>query len=99
MKTVYISGKITDESKEKESKNIDLFFFEEAKLIYQGYEVINPAAVVIHEGTWEDYLAYDLHLIMTFRPTIWLLPNWKESRGARLEVAFAEKLGLQVVNK
>lgn len=99
MKTIYISGKISDDTKEKEAENLRLFFHEEDKLVAQGFDVINPAHLVIANGTWEQYMAIDLHLIILHRPSIWLLPNWRESRGARLEVAFAEQLGLEVLNK
>jgi len=96
---IYISGKITDISREHELLNMTLFNIVEEKLKAQGYEVFNPASLEVEGGTWEYYLSRDLLWIVQNKPDLYLLANWQESKGARLEVAMAELLGLRVLNK
>ena len=63
-----------------------------------GYEVENPADHGIVEGAqWADYMAYDLTRL-GLCGVIALLPDWEHSKGARLEVLIAERLGMTVVN-
>jgi hypothetical protein len=96
---IYISGKISDISRERELLNMTLFNIVEEKLKEQGYEVFNPASLEVDGGTWEYYLSRDLLWIVNNRPDLYLLANWQESKGARLEVAMAELLGLKILNK
>lgn len=96
---IYISGKISDVSRERELLNMTLFNIVEEQLTAQGYEVFNPAKLEIDGGTWEYYLARDLKWIIDNKPDLYLLANWQESKGARLEVEFAELLGLKILNK
>lgn len=96
---IYISGKISDISRERELLNMTLFNIVEEKLKAQGYEVFNPASLEVDGGTWEYYLARDLLWIVQNKPYLYLLANWQESKGARLEVEFATLLGLKILNK
>lgn len=96
---IYISGKITDSCREKELLNLSLFGVVEDQLRRQGYEVFNPASLEVDGATWEYYLARDLLWIIEHKPDLYLLANWQESKGARLEVEFAELLGLKILNK
>ncbi len=97
----YISGKITDVDRATELENMQLFYDKEMQLIAEGTppeDIFNPARLEVDGGaTWEYYLARDLHHIMEFKPTLVLLPNWKESKGARLEVELANLLKLPVI--
>lgn len=99
----YISGRITDETRQLELENMQLFYDLEMKLIAEGTnpeDIFNPARLEVDSvATWEWYLARDLHYIMENKPTLILLPNWKDSKGARLEVEVAELLGLTILNK
>ena len=88
---IYISGAITGDSNYKEK-------FEKAKkdLEARGYHVINPAEFDLPEGaTWEDYMKQDLALLLKC-DGIYMLKDWKQSRGAKLEHDLAEILGLQI---
>ena len=96
---IYISGKISDTDREQELINLSLFGVVEDQLRRQGYEVFNPASLEVDGGTWEYYLSRDLLWIVENRPDLYLLANWQDSKGARLEVAFAELLGLKILNK
>lgn len=97
MKTLYISGAISAPTRSAERKNIRRFASVEKELTAKGYDVFNPARVTIPNATWEHYLARDLKWIYENRPTIYLLRGWQDSRGARLEVAFAHLLGLVIM--
>lgn len=93
----YLSGKITDVSKEKEKVNIQNFFNVEKELVGRGFEVFNPASLEEEGRSWEWYLARDLKWINDNRPTLYMLPGWEVSRGARLEVEYARLIGLRIV--
>lgn len=96
MTNFYISGKITDG--EKETPNFD-FFYEAEEMLKkrEGCEkIFNPARLELDSKTWEEYLTRDLMWISDNKPTMYFLPNWKESRGARLEHEWAKSLGLPI---
>lgn len=96
----YLSGKISDVSREKEILNMQVFNQTEKDLVARGFEVFNPATLEVDGGTWEWYLARDLKWILDNRPIIYLIDgNWRESKGARLEVEFARLLGLHVISQ
>ncbi|HRR33984.1 MAG TPA: DUF4406 domain-containing protein [Kiritimatiellia bacterium] len=60
--------------------------------------VINPADAVVDvaEPTWADYMRECLCMLAKC-DTIAMLDGWEKSRGARLELHVALKLGLRVV--
>ena len=64
-----------------------------------GYIVINPAEKT-EEGepdmTWEDYMRLDIRAMMDC-DTIFMLPNWTKSRGARLEHQIAVELDFTIM--
>lgn len=93
----YISGKITAPTREEEVANIKKFFDVEKQLIDRGFDVFNPARLEQEGKSWEWYLARDLKWINDHRPIIYLMEGWEDSRGARLEVAFAQLLGLSII--
>lgn len=93
----YISGKITDTSREKELANMEVFYQTERELIARGFDVFNPARLEVEGKSWEWYLARDLKWIYENRPTLYMLPGWEDSRGARLEYEFAKLLDLSIV--
>lgn len=93
----YISGKITDTSREKELANMEVFYLVERELIAKGFDVFNPARLEVEGKPWEWYLARDTKWIYDHRPAMYMLPGWKESRGARLEYEIAKMLHLCIV--
>ena len=99
MKTLYyLSGKITDVSREQEKLNMQRFFDVEADLLNRGFTVFNPARLEVDGAPWEYYLSRDLKWIIDNKPMIYLIDrNWIESKGARLEVEWARLLHLQVI--
>ncbi len=94
---VYISGKISDPSPERQKENLKLFFkkAEELKGIWE--EIINPAEWETSEVTpWEVYLARDLVYIFENRPDMYFMKGFEDSKGALLEKAVAKLLGLNL---
>lgn len=93
----YISGKISAPTREQELLNIEVFYLVERELIARGFEVFNPARLEEDGRSWEWYLARDLKWICDNKPGLYMLPNWKESRGARLEYQMGRLLNLCIV--
>lgn len=88
---IYIAGKVT-------GLNYCEAFTEfkkiEKGLIAQGYEVINPLEIVPSNSSWEDAMKICIREL-TSCYAIYLLPNWHQSRGAKLEARIASELGLE----
>lgn len=89
---VYLSGKITGDSNYRLKFNTMT-----EELLSYGYVVFNPA--VLPDGfEYSDYMALDL-MILSRCDAIFLLRDWKNSPGARLEYEEAKRLGLQVLKE
>ena len=84
---MYIAGKITGDPNYR-----DKFEKVERTLVWLGYSVMNPACLSEgREFTWEDYMAITASMQQVCDATV-LLPDWKDSRGARTELKTAESL-------
>ena len=94
MRKIYISGKIT--GIEEEAKN--LFKNAEEILTSQGFIVFNPMELVPYNPSyeWSDYMKDDIK-ILTECDAIYMLDNWTESKGAKIERQLAIDLGLNVI--
>ena len=87
---IYISGKITGDSNYKQKfKNAELF------LRLAGFEVVNPADQKITGKPWAWYMRKDIAQLMECE-AIFLLKDWKKSKGARLEYYIAKKVRLGI---
>lgn len=93
---IYLSGKITDETRDRETQNMQRFFELEQQFIKDGVAVFNPAVLEEPGWTWEQYLARDLFFIYQSLPTMYMMKGWEDSRGARLEYETAKLLGLEI---
>lgn len=75
-----------------------------------GFKVINPFHVlpdcqskcnlskfqILDSGhTWQCYLKYDIREMLSC-DGIYLLPNWQQSHGARLEFHIAASVGMEI---
>lgn len=90
---VYISGPMTGIA----DLNAPAFAAEAARLLALGYQVENPADVVLPDGaTWADYMRADIPLLLACSH-IRMLDGWTMSKGARLEHHIAISLGLEVL--
>ena len=78
---IYISGKITGTTDYKEK-------FEKAaeQIAAKGHEPINPVDVdkIVKNATWDEYMQIDLPLLRISHGIL-MLPDWRDSNGARLE--------------
>ena len=90
---IYISGKITGLDNAKE-----IFDAAEKKVSenYQDAEIVNPMKLPHdHDKTWESYMR-DCLVEMMRCDTIYVLENWEDSKGAKLEVALAIQLNFNI---
>jgi len=90
----YISGKITGLSIEDARKN-----FEQGKSAVEklGFIPVSPMDLPHnHDQTWESYMKEDLTALLECQ-AIYTLPNWEDSRGAKIEVELAKQLGIHVI--
>ena len=91
---VYIAGKVSGIEMEARV----LFKRTEIKLLLQGHDVINPMELEHdHDKTWQSYMRECISAMMR-ADAIYLLPNWRESKGARIEVQLAHNLGIKILN-
>lgn len=91
---LYLAGPMTG----LEDFNFPTFNAMAAQLRARGYLVENPAEHgVVADADWADYMAYDLTRL-GLCGMVAVLPDWENSKGARLEVHIARELGMRVVN-
>ena len=90
MKKIYIAGRVTGYPEYREH-----FKRVEDKLIAEGHICMNPS--LLGEGfPWEIYMPICYEMINAC-DTIYLLSNWQDSRGAKLEYEYAKEHGLEVM--
>ncbi|MGQ1890624.1 DUF4406 domain-containing protein [Thermophagus sp. OGC60D27] len=95
MNKVYIAGKVSGlnylETYEK-------FLLAEQKLNRLGFEVVNPMKLVPDPETdWQYAMRKCIKAMVEHCNTIYLLYDWKDSPGARLEYQIANKLGFKLL--
>ncbi len=89
---IYISGKITglpiEEVKEKFKKA-------SKEVASSGHWPVNPLEISPFEESksWIDYMADDIKELLSC-DAIYLLKDWNQSKGARIEFVIAKELGL-----
>jgi len=90
MKTIYLSGKI--------SNNLDYhseFNAAKSTLSAQKYEVVDPREIcadISADSSWEDYMIRNLKAL-SLCDAIYMLRSWHSSPGAKIEHAWAERTG------
>ena len=93
---IYISGKITRDKNYKakfERKS------QKVAIIYPEAEIVNPIEITnhLHFGSkWSEYLKVCIREL-TKCDTIYMLKDWINSEGAKLELCIADKLGLEII--
>lgn len=91
---VYISGKITGLDYEEAVK---LFSQAEDYLLSIGMEPVNPLKNGLPiSASWVNHMVRDIEMLMGCE-AIYLLTNWFESRGARIERNIAVEMGMDVM--
>lgn len=102
-KTIYLSGPMTG----YEEFNRPAFDQAAGILRKQGFEVIVPgenesydpielATAEVSRQKREFYLSRDIEIILEVADAVVVLPGWKESEGAKLEVAVADAVGVPI---
>lgn len=89
MTRIYLSGPMTG----LPDFNYPAFNAEATRLRALGYTVENPAENP-EQSSWGDYMKVALRQMLTC-DVIAVLPGWKDSRGARMEVEIAERVGME----
>lgn len=101
-KLIYISGKITGDDNYRSK-----FATAENRLTRDGYDVLNPVKEAdkldrLHQAlgraapTWSEYMRKCIVAIIDVG-AVYMLRDWEESRGARLEHHIASELGIEIV--
>lgn len=95
MKTkIYVSGAISGLPIETAKAN---FQKAENHLKSLGYEVINPMNLPhLHGQTWNEFMREDLIAILDCQ-SIYMLVNFQESKGAKVEWNLAVQLDFEIV--
>lgn len=92
MKRIYVAGPMTG----LPDFNYPAFHAAAARLRAEGHHVENPAENPAPAcGTWLAYMRLALAQVATC-DAVFMLPGWRESRGARIEHGLALDLGLEV---
>ena len=100
---VYVSGKMTGLSEEKiwdNFRKVETFLVKHGHHDYKKIEsVMNPAVTYAMQKfnafSYEDWLHIDFAMLDAC-DAVALLPNWKDSMGAKREIAYAYKHGKEV---
>jgi len=93
-KRVYIAGKVTGMKPTEVSKK---FATAERQVQAMGLEVVNPIAVVgNHETPWNEAMKKCITALIECDAII-LLPCWKDSKGALLEMNIATNMGMEIL--
>lgn len=92
---IYLSGKITGND-----NYLQDFEKAEKEMAALGFTVVNPTKIVTFDKNkkWRDYMKEDIKALVDC-DAIFLLKNWRDSRGARLEYEIAHSLGLYVMRE
>lgn len=93
MRAIYISGPMTD----RPEHNYPAFYAAEERWRAMGWDVLNPAR---NFGGRTDldratYMRADVHHLLK-ADAIALLEDWVDSPGAKVELALARELGLEI---
>lgn len=100
MKNIYLSGKINGLDLNVAKNNFKLAS-EKVKLFYNNekneeVKIVNMMTVPSVKMDWADYLIRDM-IFLKNCDVIAFMFNWENSHGAKVEKAFAEGLGLEMI--
>ena len=93
---VYLSGKIAGLQEDLYKHNFAWAAWKALELFPDNrLNIINPAELPAIHKTWADYLIRDLTILKDCDAIV-MLPNWRESKGAMTEHAFAQGCGITI---
>lgn len=93
-KKIYISGKITGTT-----DYMIRFADAERELIMKGYSVINPAKVnaqLPSDTTYDEYMQMSITML-SMADSIYMLKDWQDSNGAKIEHQIATMLKIDIL--
>ena len=90
---IYISGKISSTDLKETRK----CFAAAAKVMKRlGYDPVNPLDNGLSEqDTWEAHIIKDIATLLQCK-AIYMLQDWQESKGARIEHYIATEIGIPI---
>lgn len=88
---IFLSGKVSGEDYHKAYRK----FSDAEKSLESSYKVSNPMVLCRQEWSWLRCMAVCLWHLSKCRH-IYMLPDWRESRGARIEHRFAQLLNIEI---
>jgi len=87
---IYISGKVTGDL-----NYMVKFYKAELSLDTAGYEPVNPTALISSKEEWRSAMKKAIRL-MLLCDGVALLPDWRKSKGAKIEFKIAKMIGLPI---
>ncbi|KQW25174.1 DUF4406 domain-containing protein [Acidovorax sp. Root402] len=91
---IYVAGPMTGYP----DLNFPAFHAAAAALRAQGHHMENPAEINADpKAQWLDCMRMDIARLVTC-DTVYLLPGWEKSRGAKVEHGLAVGPGFQIIN-
>ena len=89
----YLSGAITNQPDFK-----SYFKYREDELWHWGVtDIFNPASVNWPKDVkWTKCMKFDISILMNCDCLV-LLPNWKKSKGVKVELYLCKKLGIRII--
>ena len=96
---VFISGKMTGLSHEEYQAKFDAAA---QRLRAEGYEIFNPSVPQWNDAMHDSGMSYGDILIEDFKKiqecdALYMLDNWRDSKGATAEHAFATAIGMKIM--
>lgn len=97
---VYISGPITNPQTGKPHENArKLFEQAESQVAAFGHEPVNPFNNGLQDdATYEEHLCRDIFMLLKC-DAIYLLKDWANSMGARIEANIAAERGMEILHQ
>jgi len=93
MEYIYISGKVTGLNYYKTYKK---FKAAERILRNEGFATVNPMRHVPHGTEWSKTMRICITELLKC-DNIYMLKDWKDSNGARIELGIAIRLGYNII--
>ena len=91
---IYISGKISGTDLTETRKRFAAVAKATKRL---GYEPVNPLDNGLSEhDTWEAHIVKDIATLLQCK-AIYMLQDWQESKGARIEYYIATEIGMPIM--
>jgi len=87
---IYIAGKVQGDPNYR-----DKFYKAEGEILDAGYNPVNPAACISSREEWHSAMKKAIRL-MLLCDGVALLPDWRKSKGAKIEVKIAKMIDIPV---